>query len=61
MDDPFRKPRVSGQTSADSHGSRMDVSADSVSPAGTPFMATALRIVFYTRFHCISWMRALSG
>ena len=36
--------RVSCQTSAESHGSQMDVSADSVSPAGTPFTATALRI-----------------
>ena len=36
--------QVSCQTMADSHGSRMDVSADSVSPAGTLFAATALQI-----------------
>ena len=38
------EPRVSCQTMADYNGSRMDVSADSVSPAGTLFVATALRI-----------------
>ena len=36
--------RVSGHMGADSHGSRMDVPADSVSPEDTPFAMTALRI-----------------
>ena len=37
-------PWVSCRTMADSHGSRMYVSLDSVSSASIPFAATALRI-----------------